>query len=105
MMTRQLPSRTREALAACEAVGLMFWANHPWPGMSGRSMTTGALMWSGSAAAITCPARVSGIIRGRAMRRLYRLDGEVADHDDYLPDQLNVKGRPDISGGPFSLPD
>ena len=31
MMARQLPRRTREALAACEAVGLMFWADHPWP--------------------------------------------------------------------------
>jgi hypothetical protein len=32
MMARQLPRRTCEALAACEAVGLMFWADHPRAG-------------------------------------------------------------------------
>ena len=31
MASRQLPKRTREALAACEAVGLMFWSDHPKP--------------------------------------------------------------------------
>ena len=28
-MARQLPKRTREAIAACESVGLMFWSGHP----------------------------------------------------------------------------
>ena len=84
MMTRQLPTRTREALAACEAVGLMFWANHPWPRhvwavddhrcahvvRIGRGDQPAQHVCQASSEAGQCAGYTE-------------LDGEVADHDDY----------------------
>ena len=104
MMTRQLPRRTREALAACEAVGLMFWADHPRPRhvwavddrhrahvvRAGRDDRPAQHVCQASSEAGQCAGYTE-------------LDEKEANHDDQLTSRPRKRAAQCASGGPLSF--